>query len=259
MTDLFNSILLGILQGVTEFLPVSSSGHLVLAQSILPGFSSPSAAFDILLHGGTLVAVIAYFRRDIIEIAVGMTRPREGGWKLPMLLVVGSVPAALVGFLLMDTIEPLFSSPKVASGGLLFTGVLLLIASGLRSGRSRMPELTVGSAVLIGCFQAVAVTPGVSRSGATIAAAMLVGLSGTEAARFSFLLSIPAVGGAVLLEGKAILGAGHMAVYFAGALAAAAAGWFSIILLMRVLAKGKLLPFAVYCLSVGFLSLVFLV
>lgn len=259
MTDLFNSILLGILQGITEFLPVSSSGHLVLAQSILPGFSAPSAAFDILLHGGTLIAVIAYFYHDIIEMIVGIARPREGGWKLPLLLVVGSVPAGLVGFFLMDSIEPLFSSPRVASGGLLFTGVLLLIASRLRGGRIRIPEITVGSAVLIGCFQAVAVTPGVSRSGATIAAAMLVGLSATEAARFSFLLSIPAVGGAVLLEGKSILGAGHMAVYLAGALAAAVAGWLSIALLMKVLAKGKLLPFAVYCLSIGFLSLVFLV
>lgn len=257
---MFESIILGILQGLTEFLPVSSSGHLVLAQSLLPGFSAPAAAFDVLLHGGTLVAVVLYFHRDLADITVGLGRPGEGGLKLPALLVAGTIPAGIVGVLFADRIKPMFSSPLTASFGLEVTGLLLLAAAVIGSGRKKsVLDLSYAHAVIIGVFQALAIIPGISRSGATITVAMFLGYSAPEAARFSFLLSIPAIGGALVLESGALAAAGFPVPFFAGALAAAVVGWVSIAVLMNLLSRGKLYPFAIYCLALGSISLVFLV
>jgi undecaprenyl-diphosphatase len=257
---LFEAILLGILQGLTEFLPVSSSGHLVLVQSLLPGFDGPATAFDVLLHGGTLLAVLAYFREDVVKIIRDMGRPDKGGFRLPILLLAGTLPAGVVGLFFEDAIKPLFSSPRAASLGLIVTSVLLFGAWKLGKGGDRtLASLTMPAAFLIGAFQAMAIVPGVSRSGATIAAGLFLGLSGPVAARFSFLLAIPVIGGALVLESRSLLQAGLPLSYIAGAFAAAAVGWASIALLMRILDRGNLLPFAVYCLLVGSLSLLFLV
>jgi undecaprenyl-diphosphatase len=257
---MFESILLGILQGLTEFLPVSSSGHLVLAQSLLPGFDGPAVAFDVLLHVGTLAAVLIYFRRDLIRIVKDLFHPREGGLHLPLLLVVGTVPAALTGVFLADAIKPLFAAPRSASIGLLITSFLLFAAWKVGTvGNRSLNSLTFQAALIIGVLQAVAIVPGISRSGATIAAGVFLGLSGRDAARFSFLLSIPAIAGALLLESGALREMDAVAAYTAGALAAALTGWASVAYLMRLLGKGRLLPFAVYCLVLGVLSFVFLV
>jgi undecaprenyl-diphosphatase len=257
---MFESILLGILQGLTEFLPVSSSGHLVLAQELLAGFDGPAAAFDVLLHGGTLVAVLIYFRSDLVRIARDLGRPADGGWRLPALLVLGSIPAGVVGVFLSDMIEPLFSSPKVAAGGLLVTACILVVAWRKRgSGYKSLVGLTVYSSFLIGLAQALAIVPGISRSGSTIAMGMFIGLSGKEAARFSFLLSIPAISGALILESGVLAETGLPLSYLAGALSAALVGWASIALLMKLLDRENLLPFAVYCLAIGSLSMLFLV
>lgn len=257
---MLESILLGILQGLTEFLPVSSSGHLVLAQSLLPGFDGPAVAFDVLLHAGTLGAVIIYFRQDLARIAVDCTRPREGGLHLPWLLAVGTVPAGIVGVFFADAIRPLFTAPRTASVGLLVTALLLTMAWRVGTGGKRSIEsMTLWAALFIGTFQAVAIVPGISRSGATIAAGVFLGLSGRDAARFSFLLSIPAITGAFLLESGALKGMESVGAYTAGAMAAALTGWASIAFLMKLLGKGRLLPFALYCLLVGSISFVFLV
>jgi undecaprenyl-diphosphatase len=257
---MFESILLGILQGLTEFLPVSSSGHLVIVQSLLPGFDGPAVAFDVLLHAGTLAAVLIYFRHDLIHIAGDCFRPGDGGLRLPFLLVVGTIPAAIVGIFFADTIEPLFAAPRFASVGLLVTSLLLYIAWRIGTGGNRSFEsLTIPAVLIVGILQAVAIIPGISRSGATIAAGVFIGLSGREAARFSFLLSIPAIAGAFLLEFGTLKETDAIAIYMAGALAAALTGWASIAILMKLLGKGKLLPFAVYCLVVGILSLLFLI
>jgi undecaprenyl-diphosphatase len=257
---MFESILLGILQGLTEFLPVSSSGHLVLAQSLLPGFDGPATAFDVLLHGGTLVAVLVYFRADIGKIVRDCGRPAEGGLRLPILLFVGTVPAGVVGVFFADAIKPLFAAPRAASLGLIATAALLFGAWRLgTSGDRALANLTIPAALLIGAFQAIAIVPGISRSGATIAAGLFLGLSGPNAARFSFLLSIPVIAGALVLESGVLFQAGLPLSYLAGALAAAIVGWASIALLMRILDRGNLLPFAVYCLLVGSLSFLFLV
>lgn len=253
------AVILGIIQGLTEFLPVSSSGHLVLAQSFIPGFTAPPAAFDVLLHGGTLIAVLAYFRHDVLEIAAGLGRPKEGGWRLPLLLAVGSVPAGVVGFFFKDRIESLFGTPVAASVGLLVTGFLLLAATRVKGGAGRMAGMGLSAALVIGTFQAMAIVPGISRSGATICAALFLGYSGTEAARFSFLLSLPVIAGAVALEAGDLASTGSMGPYVAGAAAAAVIGLLSISVLMRIMADRKLLPFALYCLVLGSLSFVFLV
>lgn len=257
---MFESILLGILQGLTEFLPVSSSGHLVLAQELLAGFEAPPAAFDILLHGGTLAAVLIYFRDDLVQIIRDMFGSGEGGWHLPVLLIIGSIPAGIVGVFLSDMIKPLFAAPRVASFGLILTSGILAAAWRLRGkGHRSLAGLTVLSVLLIGLAQALAIVPGISRSGSTIAMGMFIGLSGREAARFSFLLSIPAIAGALILESGVVAETGLPLSFLAGALAAALVGWASIAFLMKLLDRENLLPFAVYCLALGVLSLVFLV
>ena len=257
---MIESILLGILQGLTEFLPVSSSGHLVIAQSLLPGFLEPAVVFDVLLHAGTLAAVLVYFRRDLLEIGRGLLCPGEGGFHLPVLLVVGTIPAALIGIFFADAIEPLFAAPAFASAGLLGTSMLLFGAWMIGTeGKRSLQNLTFPGALFIGVLQAVAIVPGVSRSGATIAAGIFLGLSGKDAARFSFLLSIPAIAGAVLLESGAIASAANVSFYLAGAISAALVGWASIAFLMKLLGKGVLMPFAVYCLVIGILSFAFLI
>ena len=257
---MLESILLGILQGLTEFLPVSSSGHLVIVQSLLPGFAAPPVLFDVVLHAGTLAAVLAYFRRDLFGIAEGVLRPAEGGLRFPFLLAVGTVPVVLAGLFLRRELEALFEVPRAASGGLLLTAVLLF-AAGIKGmgGKHSLESLGLKGAFLIGIFQAVAIMPGVSRSGATIAAGVFLGLSGEEAARFSFLLSIPAIALAVLLQAGVLPGVHDLAVFLAGGIAAALAGWASIAFLMRLLGKGVVFPFAVYCLAAGSFSLLFLV
>ena len=257
---MFESILLGILQGLTEFLPVSSSGHLVLAQELLSGFNMPAAAFDVLLHGGTLAAVLVYFRDDLVQMAHDMARPSERGWRLPALLVIGSIPAGVVGVFLSEMIEPLFSAPRVASVGLLVTGCILAAAWRIRGrGHRTLADITMSGAILIGLAQALAIVPGISRSGSTIAMGMFIGYSGKEAARFSFLLSIPAIGGALLLESGVLTEGGLPLSFLAGTVSAALVGWASVAFLMKLLDRENLLPFAVYCLALGSLSLVFLV
>ncbi|UCF89616.1 MAG: undecaprenyl-diphosphate phosphatase [bacterium] len=257
---MFESILLGILQGLTEFLPVSSSGHLVLAQEVLSGFGGPAAAFDVLLHGGTLAAVLFYFRGDVAGILRDAARPAEGGWRLPALLILATIPAGVVGLLLAERIEPLFSSPKTAALGLVATGGILTAAWRMKGkGRRSLADITVSTALLIGLAQALAIVPGISRSGSTIAVGMFAGMAGREAARFSFLLSIPAVAGALFLEFGALVHGGFPLSYLAGALSAALVGWAAIAFLMRLLDRENLLPFAVYCLALGSLSLLILI
>jgi undecaprenyl-diphosphatase len=257
---MLESILLGILQGLTEFLPVSSSGHLVLAQELMAGFDGPAAAFDVLLHGGTLAAVLVYFREDLLQIVSGVLRPGDGGWKLPVLLIVGSIPAGIVGILFSDAIKPLFTAPEVAAVGLLLTSGILAAAWRIRGrGHRSLAGLTLMSALLIGMAQAFAIVPGISRSGSTIAMGMFLGFAGREAARFSFLLSIPAIGGALVLESGVLFRVGMPVSYLVGALAAALVGWASIDVLMKLLDRENLLPFVVYCAALGSLSLLFLV
>lgn len=253
-------VLLGVVQGLTEFLPVSSSGHLVLAQSLLPGFQEPGVLFDTLLHLGTLFAVLAYFRRDVAALLASLG---PGGdpeqRRLVVLLVAATVPTGLIGVLFKHPLEALFHAPRAAAAMLLVTGCLLWLGETLGRPRLSLGDIGMPRAVTVGVVQGLAIVPGISRSGSTIAAANLMGVRGVDAARFSFLLSVPAILGAVVLQlpDLARTDAGSAAPYLGGVIAAFVAGLWAIRFLMGAIRHGRFRWFAVYCwlLGVGYLLL----
>ena len=251
----WHALLLGLLQGATEFLPVSSSGHLVLVPWLL-GWQPPGVFFDAVLHLGTLVAVLLYFRRDLLALAgawlrtLRRRRVETGSERLAWLLVLATIPAALAGVLLEDWFGAMFSSPLLVSVLLLVTGVLLFFAERLGCGRRRAEEAGVADALVVGIAQALAIAPGISRSGATMSGGLLRGLTRPEAARFSFLLAIPVVAAAGLLSlAKTVADSGVSEIVLAllGAAAAAVAGLAAIHWLLRYVRAHSLYLFSYYC------------
>ncbi|MHB8708295.1 MAG: undecaprenyl-diphosphatase UppP [Desulfuromonadales bacterium] len=260
---LFDAIILGAVQGATEFLPVSSSGHLVLAQHLLGGFSQPGIVFDVTLHLGTLLAIVIYFWRDVRGLCTCLWRrdPTAGGERrLLVLLIAGSIPTAIIGLTFKDQVEAMFENPQLVACMLLVTGTLLFIADRYRPGNRREGSLTVTDALITGIAQGAAIIPGISRSGSTIVALLLRGVSGETAARFSFLLSMPAVAGAALLSLKDAeqLTTGELPVYLAGAGAAMIVGLLAIHLMLGILRRRRLGWFAVYCWLLGAVALALL-
>lgn len=254
------SVLLGVLQGLTEFLPVSSSGHLVLTQSLIPGFEQPGVLFDVLLHAGTLLAVLVYFRRDVLALVGSLTPGGDRGYRrLVYLIVAATVPTGLIGVIFKHPLEALFHAPRAAAGMLLVTGGLLWVSEVLGRPRDDLDRLGYPRALAVGTIQGLAIIPGISRSGSTIAVGTLLGVRGEEAARFSFLLSVPAILGAVVLQLPELsaVKAGSSAAYVAGALAAFITGVGAIRFLMAAIRRGRFRWFAVYCwvLGVGYLLL----
>lgn len=245
------AVLLGIVQGVTEFLPISSKTHLVVVPALLD-HRPPSLAFIVLLHVGTLVALLAYFAADLWRLLVGVVRGGEDR-RLAVLLIVAMVPAAVLGLLFEETFERLLSHPKSASFALLATAAILLGAEWLsgtlsrRTGRPMRTAPTTRDAAAIGFAQALALFPGVSRSGSTMGAGLALGLRRDAVARFSFLLAIPAIAGANLVELPEVLDEGIGAPELAGVLAAAVSGFVAVALLLRYLKRFTYLPFAAYC------------
>ncbi len=251
-------LILAVLQGLTEFLPVSSSGHLVIAKHFFGLRESGGVVVEVALHVGTLGAVLAVYGRDL----VALLREAMGGRpRYLLLLILGSVPAGLVGILAMDFLEGLFDEPRVAAGGLLVTSALLLVSDLERRRRERNAPVPAElgrsvntlDAVFIGCAQALAICPGVSRAGATIAAGLLRGLDAVAAARFSFLLSLPAVGGAALLEARHLdsLPPGTAAPLAIAVVVSGLVGFLSLRLLLVALARGAFRWFALYCAILG--------
>lgn len=252
------------MQGATEFLPVSSSGHLVIVPELF-GIPSPPLAFDVFVHLATLVAVVAYFYRDVSRLVLCVVAPQRLSrqelkyWRrLLAWLVIGSIPAALAGVLLNDFFERLFSSTLAVGLFLILTSALLWGADFAlaRVGRRAVgvEGLRAPDALVVGCFQALAIAPGLSRSGSTIAAGVFLGFDRATAAHFSFLLSIPAILGAFVVSLKDIGGAmagGSGGAYLVGALAAAVSGFLAIFFLMRYLKRHRLRLFAVYTLLLG--------
>lgn len=263
--DIIQAIVLGLLQGATEFIPVSSSGHLVLVPWLL-GWESPGLVFDTVVHWGTLVAVLAYFWRDWLALIGAWLRGlvhwdwRDPQARLMWLLLAGTIPAALFGFLLEDFFESLFGEPAWVAFFLLVTAALLTLSERLGSSLRQTADLGWSDALVIGLAQAAAIAPGISRSGATMAAGLFRGLERTVAARFSFLLSTPIIFGAGLLQlmdlAEAADPAAQVPALVVGFLAAAASGYVCIWALLRYLQRGKLYPFAVYCAWVGLSCLI---
>ncbi len=274
--DPLHAVVLGAIQGLTEFLPVSSSGHLVIAQHLF-GLKEPEILFDVGVHLGTLAAVLFYFRRDLAGILAALARYGvrlfnvgamrsalriDADLRMAWLIIIGSVPTAVIGLLMKKVADQLFGSMLLAGCMLLITGGLLFLTrfAPALAAPARGGEPLFGSpkAFAIGVVQGLAIIPGISRSGSTIAAALFLGLSRDTAARFSFLLSIPAIMGAALLTAKDVTGeaAGQLPVLLLGALTSCVVGYLSLKFLVYIVNRGSLHMFAPYVWVVGILAVV---
>ena len=267
----FEAILLGILQGLTEFLPVSSSGHLVLAQQFL-GLKEPLVFFDVMLHVGTLAAVLVAYRDAIKRLVVGgfSTLGDRQFWRQPRatlntstelkfigLILLGSIPTGIIAILFKTELESFFDEVRLVSIMLILTGVILQLPR-LRREKADKPvgQLKTWHAPLIGIAQGCAITPGISRSGSTISLALFLGIPGKIAAEYSFLLSIPAILGAVALK---IRDVGDTSVPLhimgTGMIASFIVGYIALRFLLVMLNRGKFSVFSYYCVALGLTSL----
>lgn len=270
MSLLVKAVILGLIQGLGEFLPISSSGHLVLAQIFL-GLVGPEVAFDVALHLGTLAAVFIFYRKTLAVLFLELrflpgvlvrpvrlktlyqTRP---DFRFGLLIIIGTLPVTLIGLFFKDILEKSFDSTGGVGAALVITGMVLRLA-GRRGRNGREVEyMTISDAFLIGLAQGVAIAPGFSRSGFTICAGIFLGLSRVTAARYSFLLSIPAIFGAVILEGKGGLESSFTAFQFvAGVVVAAVSGYLALAFLIRLLKKDNFSVFSWWCWAVGLLAI----
>ena len=258
----FQAIVLGVLQGLAEFLPISSSAHLALAPWVF-GWQDPGLAFDVALHLGTLVAVLWYFRREWIALgraAIQVVRRRSAStpeeWRA-VFLVVGTIPGAIAGLLLENVAETTFRTPILIAVMLMIMGVILWAADRYAAADRPLNAMGLREALLVGVAQAFALVPGVSRSGATMTAARLLRFDRQSAAVFSFLLSMPITAAAAFAKvPDALAAGGFSAPLVAGVLAAALSSWLAIAVLLRYLARHSFGIFALYRLALGVFILV---
>ena len=265
---IFEAFVLGVVQGLGEFLPVSSSAHLVLVPWLM-GWDDPGLGFDVALHWGTLLAVLVYFRRDVMQLAGGFVRSMSSRTRdfkndlqqrLVWLLVVASVPGAIIGKLLQEKAETVFRNPALVASTLGVFGLVLLVADRLGRKQKSLAVIEWWQALAIGCSQALAIIPGVSRSGSTIAAGLGLGFQRADAARFSFLMSIPIIFGAGLVKARHFGEGIGLIPLGVGFVAAAVFGFLSIDCLMRYVGRRSFGIFAWYRLAVaaGVLAVFFL-
>lgn len=274
MTTL-EAIVLGIIQGLTEFLPVSSSGHLVLFQQLF-GLKEAELFFDVCVHLGTLAAVIVVFHWEIKNIIMALLRlvssasrketvlqqvGSDPGLKMALLIVIGSIPTAVLGLMFHGIADQLFSSSLFTGLMLMVTGLLLWLTRRAKAGNQgvHIAGFSKTKAFIIGIVQGLAIIPGISRSGSTISIGLLLGIDRETAARYSFLLSIPAIVGAGALSLKDGLSQADPAIRFSlmGAAAAALVGYAALKVLLRMVRKGRLYVFAPYCWLAGILAILF--
>ncbi len=283
--SLLQSILMGLIQGLTEFLPVSSSGHLAMFKILFHVDTDTGLLFDILLHVGTLVAVCVVYFRDLIRlireffailadcvyngvILISRLRHCDGSYrrivrnsyrKFVVLLVVSTIPTAIIGYMAADLVEAASEVLIVPGICLIITAVLLLISDFVPEGGKLPKQTTYTNAFIIGICQGIATLPGISRSGTTITACVLCGLDRRYAVKYSFLLSIPAILGAMVFElddlGSAVVSGAEIGNYIVGMVVAAVVGYICIKTMLVVVRKKKFKFFAVYCLIVGLLCI----
>ena len=254
--DITSVIILGIVQGLTEFLPISSSGHLVLAAQLL-NFHEEGIAFEVFVHLGTLFSVLLAFRKDIGKMIIAPFRIWQSGkrdedlvryarWDL--YVIIGTIPAAIIGLALKSEIESVFSNVLLVIVMLFITGTFLILS---RFIKQTTGEVSYLKSFCIGCAQALAILPGISRSGSTIVTGMAMGVERSEAARFSFILSLPAILGAAVLKVKDLMESGLLTeelwYLLLGAAVAFASGYLAILWLLDIVRKGKLEWFGYYC------------
>lgn len=258
--DLLKAIVLGIIQGLTEFLPISSSGHLVIGSRIL-NFQEPGITFEVFLHCGTLFAVILVFREELgkmlrsLIVSPSVRRADAElrhyfNWSIQ--IIVATIPAVIVGLFLRDSIDRIFDTILITFSMLAVTGIMMLLT---RFIPDRDATVTWPRALAVGMAQALAILPGISRSGSTIFTGILVGINRETAARFSFIMSIPAILGAVVLKAGDLYASPppfeQLINMGAGTVAALVAGYGAIVLLLRIVRRGKLYWFGYYCLLVS--------
>jgi len=256
--------LLGAIQGATEFLPVSSSGHLVMGQALL-GIELPGVLFEVTVHLATLLSIVVAYRGRVAGLASGIVRAEGHAWRYLGLLVLATIPAALVGLLWRDRVEALFESPLTVGFALFVTGILLWSTRRvLRDGDdTRWREVALGAALAMGVAQSFALVPGISRSGATVVVGLWLGVEPREAAAFSFLMALPAIAGASVLELPEIFSAGGGGIpgstLLLGGGVAAVTGVLAIRTFVAMLRHRAFHHFAVYCWLAGggFLSYLF--
>lgn len=258
MAEIFKILILAIVQGITEFLPISSSGHLAIMQGLF-GLKEPGAGLEIALHFGTLLAIIVFYRKFLFDLVADafdkIKEKRKKSFSFIGIIVIATIPAGIVGILFEDKIATAFDSPRFSAVMLVVTGLILFSTLFERKG-TREINLPIG--IIIGVAQAIAILPGISRSGATISTARALQIEPDESARFSFVLSIPAIFGATLLELKKE-GTGFLSIqHLIGAVIAFIIGYFSLKILVVLLKRGRFWVFAPYCISVGALVLIFL-
>ncbi|MDR2860991.1 MAG: undecaprenyl-diphosphate phosphatase [Syntrophobacterales bacterium] len=253
------AVLLGVIQGLTELLPVSSSAHLVIARSFMPNFNQPGVLFDAVLHMGTLLSVIYFFRKDITAMissilptgagAASASGQKKTYRKLIFLLVISTFITAAVGLLFKEEIEGLYSSVKISLLMLCVTGIILFLSDKVKYASRKEGNVSVIDACLIGFVQSIALIPGISRSGSTIACGIFLGLTRETAARYSFLLSIPAILGAVVLQSRhfSAITQNDILPYALGFAAAAVTGFLSLQMLYFIIKRARLRFFAYYC------------
>ncbi len=271
--NLLHAFFLGLVQGITEFIPVSSSGHLLITRDIL-GIEQAGLAFDVVLHLGTLVAVFTYYWKDLWLLAQDFLRllcqlavypfvakkpvlysTKEPYRILLLMLMAATIPTALIGFFFNDIFKTLFDSVHVVGYTLLITGSILWLSNRMLTGRKQIKDMSLWDAITVGIIQGAAITPGISRSGSTIFGGLLRGFNRELATRFSFLLSVPAILGAVILEGKDVFSEGtgisELLPIIVGFIAAAVSGYIAIRFLIRLISQRKLHYFSYYCWTVG--------
>ncbi|RJX24682.1 MAG: undecaprenyl-diphosphate phosphatase [Dethiobacter sp.] len=253
------AILLGLLQGLTEFLPVSSSGHLVLAQSFL-NIKQPGVTFEVMVHFGTLMSIIRVFRKDLCSLFRSFKSKMEER-KFLVLLIIGSIPTGLMGILLQSFFIGIFDKPLIVGFMLLITGFIVLAISRVNINTKTIKNMNIWDAVVIGIFQGIAIIPGITRSGSTILGALCRGLNRDTAIRYSFLLALPAIAGATILELRNLLKFVESPEFFFPNVLAMLTAFFSGILAITVfinlLKRGKFHYIAYYCWFLGILTVLY--
>ncbi len=263
--DILQSFLLGLIQGLTEFLPISSSGHLALGRYILGGETEMGITFEVVVHFGTLCSIVIYYKSEIINLIKAAIRflksptSTKDDYEVKTIgfILVSMIPAFIVGFTLRDAIEDIFMNPLLVSGMLIVTGVILFLT---RFSKHPVGKITTGKAFLIGLSQAFAMIPGISRSGSTISTSLYLGISRDEAANFSFLMVIPVIAGAMILQmGEAIevgIDSSEILSLLVGFLTAFISGFYALKYLIIILKKQGFHYFAYYCWAVGGIGLI---
>ena len=249
---IFEATLLGIIQGLTEFLPISSSGHLVIGQKIL-GISIAGNVFEVVVHLGTLVSVLIVFWTDIWQLIKSIKSITTQ--KYILALAIATLPAAITGILFKDIILEAFENIKVVAITLMITGIILLTTKFIKT---KLKDVSISRGLLIGVAQALAIVPGISRSGITISLGMHLGIAPEKAAKYSFLLAIPAIAGAGLLTGLDLTESSESAlplsILIVGFFSSLFVGWISLKWLLVLIRSGKFHWFGVYCILVGLIS-----